>query len=85
LCARDAARRIAVMSDPLRQAHLTIGFDGDRVAGELRDERGGLRAFSSWLDLISALGALSNPAVNDGLSGAPGTSGSSSTTPEEAT
>lgn len=47
------------MSERAKQVHLTIEFDGDRVTGELRDERGAVSAFSGWLDLISALDSLS--------------------------
>ncbi len=34
-----------------REAHLRIEFDGERVIGELRDERGAVSAFSDGLDL----------------------------------
>ena len=60
--APDAARTIRVMNEPLRQARLTIEFDGERVIGELRDERGTVSAFSGWLALISAVDSLATPA-----------------------
>ncbi len=58
MCRGDAARTMAVMQRRARQAHLTIEFDGDRIIGELRDERGTVSAFSGWLELISALDSL---------------------------
>ncbi len=59
----DAERTMAVMSQRARQAHLSIEFDGDRVIGELRDERGTVSAFSGWLELISALHSLAADGV----------------------
>lgn len=53
---------MAVMSERMRKAHLTIECDGERVLGELRDERGAVSAFSSWLELISAVDSLATPA-----------------------
>lgn len=63
MCRTHAARTMLVMSERPRQAQLTIEFDGDRVIGELRDERGTVSAFSGWLDLISAVNSLATPAI----------------------
>ena len=40
------------------EAHLTIERDGQRVIGELRDERGAVSPFSGWLEFISAVDSL---------------------------
>ncbi len=53
------------MAHRARKAHLTIEFEGERVSGELRDERGAVSAFSGWLDLISLLDSLSLDGAED--------------------
>ncbi len=52
------------MEEGAREAHLRIAFDGERIAGELRDEDGAVSAFSGWLDLLSALDSLGTPAAD---------------------
>jgi hypothetical protein len=60
LCNGYAERTMAVMAKRA-EAHLMIERDGERVVGELRDERGAVSAFSGWIDLISALESLATP------------------------
>ncbi len=52
----------AVMEKRTLEANVTIEFDDDRIAGELRDARGAVSAFAGWLELISALESLAKPA-----------------------
>ena len=57
MCRDNAERTMAVMTRRA-EAHLAIERDGERVIGELRDERGAVSAFSGWLEFISAVESL---------------------------
>ena len=57
MCRGDAERTMAAMTERA-EAHLTIERDGERVTGELRDERGAVSPFSGWLEFISAVDSL---------------------------
>ena len=65
MCPCGATGRMAVMEQRAREAHLTIEFEGERVTGEVRDERGAVSAFSGWLDLISTLDSLSGDVAEE--------------------
>jgi hypothetical protein len=43
------------MADQPRRWTLEINADGEAVRGEIADEAGGIRTFSSWIALLAAM------------------------------